>query len=93
MVNFHIFAVVLMVVILICCGDNMTMSNCDFLQCVHRDLAARNVLLGKDDIPMVSDFGLSRDVYECGFYENTTGVSTRFMANGNNNNNNNDYKY
>eukprot|EP01130_Rhizamoeba_saxonica_P010561 TRINITY_DN4336_c0_g2_i1.p1 TRINITY_DN4336_c0_g2~~TRINITY_DN4336_c0_g2_i1.p1 ORF type:complete len:224 (-),score=41.86 TRINITY_DN4336_c0_g2_i1:100-771(-) len=28
---------------------------------VHRDVAARNILLGDDFIPMVSDFGLSRE--------------------------------
>ena len=44
------------------------------LQCVHRDLAARNVLLGEDNVAMVSDFGLSRDVYECGEYEKKSGV-------------------
>jgi len=32
------------------------------------------VLLGKNNVAMVSDFGLSRDVYESGEYENTSGV-------------------
>ena len=44
------------------------------LQCVHRDLAARNVLLNRDNVAMVSDFGLSRDVYESGEYEQTLRV-------------------
>lgn len=51
-----------------------------YLQCIHRDLAARNVLLGKDNIPMVSDFGLSRDVYESGQYEKTTGVRIKIAT-------------
>ncbi|XP_022795156.1 inactive tyrosine-protein kinase transmembrane receptor ROR1-like isoform X1 [Stylophora pistillata] len=38
-------------------------------KCVHRDLAARNVLLGERNVAMVSDFGMSRDVYESGEYE------------------------
>ncbi|KAJ7337779.1 hypothetical protein OS493_007935 [Desmophyllum pertusum] len=51
-------------------------------KCVHRDLAARNVLLGKDNVAMVSDFGLSRDVYESGEYENISGgiLPVRWMA-------------
>ncbi|KAJ7358688.1 positive regulation of mitotic cell cycle DNA replication [Desmophyllum pertusum] len=40
-------------------------------KCVHRDLAARNVLLGEDNVAMVCDFGLSRDVSESGEYETT----------------------
>ncbi|KAL9962082.1 hypothetical protein ACROYT_G031152 [Oculina patagonica] len=51
-------------------------------KCVHRDLAARNVLLGKNNVAMVSDFGLSRDVYESGEYENISGgiLPVRWMA-------------
>jgi hypothetical protein len=32
------------------------------------------VLLGKNNVAMVSDFGLSRDVYESGEYETMSGV-------------------
>jgi len=58
------------------------MSHLSSKVCVHRDLAARNVLLGKDNLAMVSDFGLSRDVYESGEYENTSGgmLPVRWMA-------------
>jgi len=52
------------------------------VKCVHRDLACRNVLLGKNFIPMVSDFGLARDIYESGAYETTSGgkLPVRWMA-------------
>lgn len=38
------------------------------LQLVHRDLAARNVLLAADKICKISDFGLTRDIYEDNAY-------------------------
>ncbi|XP_068735923.1 uncharacterized protein [Montipora capricornis] len=50
--------------------------------CVHRDLAARNVLLDKNNVAMVSDFGMSRDIYESGAYEHMSGgmLPVRWMA-------------
>ena len=38
------------------------------------------MLLGEKNVAMVSDFGLSRDVYESGEYESTSGVYTVFSC-------------
>ncbi|XP_019628266.1 PREDICTED: fibroblast growth factor receptor 2-like [Branchiostoma belcheri] len=58
------------------------MSHLAAVQCVHRDLAARNILLGKNLVAKVSDFGLSRDIYESEEYVKTTKTKLplRWMA-------------
>ena len=44
-------------------------------QCIHRDLAARNVLLGKDYVAKVSDYGMARSMYEQLMYKKETQVN------------------
>ncbi|KAH3820043.1 hepatocyte growth factor receptor-like [Dreissena polymorpha] len=53
------------------------------LKFVHRDLAARNCMLADDMTVKVSDFGLSRDVYEREYYsscDKTTKLPVKWMS-------------
>lgn len=52
------------------------------MQLVHRDLAARNVLVAKGKICKISDFGLTRDVYEDDAYRKRSKdrVPVKWMA-------------
>ncbi|XP_076368849.1 proto-oncogene tyrosine-protein kinase receptor Ret-like [Tachypleus tridentatus] len=52
------------------------------MKLIHRDLATRNLLLAKGKIVKISDFGLSRDVYEGETYlKRSTGrVPVKWMA-------------
>ncbi|XP_013384387.1 vascular endothelial growth factor receptor 1 isoform X4 [Lingula anatina] len=49
---------------------------------VHRDIAARNVLVGKDKLVKLCDFGLSRDIYkELEYHKDTSGkLPLKWMA-------------
>eukprot|EP00057_Strongylocentrotus_purpuratus_P011277 XP_011665751.1 PREDICTED: uncharacterized LOC586619 isoform X4 [Strongylocentrotus purpuratus] len=52
------------------------------MMCIHRDLAARNILLSRDGVCKLSDFGLARDVMNGGVYQRKTQgrVPIRWMA-------------
>ncbi|XP_015839320.2 proto-oncogene tyrosine-protein kinase receptor Ret [Tribolium castaneum] len=52
------------------------------IKLVHRDLAARNVLLAADQICKISDFGLTRDIYEDdAYFKRSKGrVPVKWMA-------------
>lgn len=54
----------------------------EIFQLVHRDLAARNILVAQGKSIKISDFGLTRDVYEADTYfkRSKSRVPVKWMA-------------
>ncbi|OAD56447.1 Fibroblast growth factor receptor 3 [Eufriesea mexicana] len=70
----HLYDKPVLVVEYCCKGDLQTYLKTEFLssnRIVHRDLAARNILVCADRKVKISDFGLSRDVYQENLYKKT----------------------
>ena len=44
-------------------------------QVLHRDLAARNVLVTREEVLKIADFGMTRQCKESDYYRITAGVS------------------
>ncbi|XP_078346182.1 uncharacterized protein LOC144631592 isoform X3 [Oculina patagonica] len=41
-------------------------------KCIHGDLAARNVFIDENNVAKLGDFGLARDISDCGIYTKTS---------------------